>query len=115
MTLRLSGHLVEEAEGRPLQGLNVRGFVHGADGARVLLGHDTTDEDGSFLLEGPSDVSPTGTSLRLDFEVLDGSLDLIHRSDQEVLLEEPDSLVNITISVPHAPTPDSEDTALPTG
>jgi RHS repeat-associated protein len=111
--LRLDGHLVEEAGGRPLQGLNVRGFVHGADGTLMSLWHGTTDEDGSFSLEGRSDASPMGTSLRLHFEVLDGNLDLVHRTDQEVFLEEPDSLASITISVPHAPTPDTEDTDSP--
>src|SRR4051794_22950856 len=79
--LRVDGHLVEEG-GRPLRGLNVRGFGHGTEDALVPLGHDTTDDDGCFLLEveGRSEASLSGTSLRLHFEVLDGSLNLVHRT-----------------------------------
>src|SRR5262245_51762155 len=98
--LRLAGRLIEEASREPLQGLNVRGFFYVGDSKFAVLGHATTDDDGSFYLEsGRSESSPGGTSLTLRFEVLDGRLDLIDATEQEVELEAPDSVVDLTLAV----------------
>ncbi|MGH3844217.1 MAG: RHS repeat-associated core domain-containing protein [Pseudonocardiaceae bacterium] len=97
------GQLVGESDGRPLGGLNVRGYAYGSDGELLSLGYGTADEDGSFSLEaGWWETPPTGDSLRLRFEVLDGCLDLIHALEQEIAVDSPDSPVNVTVVVPFA-------------
>src|SRR4029077_9338172 len=66
----------------------------------AALGYATTDDNGSFYLEsGRADAPPAGTSVRLRFEVLDGRLDMIHATEQEVALEAPDQPVDITLTV----------------
>jgi RHS repeat-associated protein len=98
--LRLAGRVIEETSRDPLQGLNVRGFVCDGDSTFAALGHATTDDDGSFYLEsGRADSSPGSSSLRLRFEVLDGRLEIIDTTEQEVGLEAPDSTVGVTLAV----------------
>jgi hypothetical protein len=101
--MRLIGRLVGESDGGPLGGLNVRGYAYGRDDELLSLGYGTADEDGSFSLEaGWSATSPTGDSVRLRLEVLDGRLGLVHALEQEMAVDSPDSLVNVTVVVPFA-------------
>jgi RHS repeat-associated protein len=116
IAVRLLGQLVEEADGGPLPSLNVRGYVYGADDALLPLGYGTTNEDGAFSLEAAWwDASPTGGSLRFRFEVLDGRLDLIRATEQEIVLEALDAVVNITLAIPFAPQLETADQAPASG
>ena len=109
--MKLIGQLVNEATGGPLSGFNVSCYVCGPDETFEPVGHATTEHDGFFSLHfGRWDAEPPQPSLRLRFEVLDRSLELIHRTEHEVGTA-PDSVLNTTLAVPNVSERQAEETA----